>query len=286
MNLIKTRLGDTDKVFESLIARSSNLFQGSLKQKTFYLHIPKCGGISIRKAIKSCYLSLDILQDRYLTDLPSTAAFNAAQISANQTGYASDTTNDYEVLKFRENLLLYYMCQSQIKFISGHFTFSATAYQYFSDKFAFITVLRNPVERWISAYFYNRYKKQGHRKIDADITTYLKSEFGRSQGYEYVKFLGGINKEGDYTSKQAINRAKENLRKFSVVGCLEHKECFVDQFEERFGRKLNIGVAKPRNQQHIKPRSEITEEIREEIKEICSPDLDVYQYVITNFVKP
>lgn len=285
MNLIKTPLGNTDQVFESLIARSSNLFQGSLKQRTFFLHIPKCGGISIRKAIKSCYISLDVLQDKYLTDLPSTAAFNAAQISANQTCFSSDTTDDYQILKFRENLLLYFMCQNRTKYIAGHFTFSSKAHQYFFDKFAFVTVLRDPVKRWISAYFYNRYKKSGHRKIDTEISPYLKSDFAQSQGYEYVKFLGGVDELGDYTSEQAINRAKENLHKFSVVGCLEYQTDFVNQFEKYSGRRLSIRISNQSPKPEADQSSVITEEIREEIKAICRPDIEVYKYAIDNFVK-
>lgn len=285
INLIKPPFGDTDKVIESLIARSSNIFQGTLKQKTFFLHIPKCGGVSIRKAIKSCYVSFDILQDKYLTDLPSTAAFNAAQISAKQTCLSSDVTDDYQILKFRESLLLYFMCQSDTKYIAGHFTFSAIAYQSFFDKFAFVTILRNPVKRWISAYFYNRYKKLGHRKTDADIAAYLESSFAQSQGYEYVKFLGGVDEGGDYTSEQAINRAKENLHKFTVVGCLEYQNDFVHQFQDRFGRKLNIRVSNQSPRPETDQNTVVTEAVKEKIETICRPDIEVYRYAIDNFVE-
>jgi len=275
----------TVKTFDSLLARSHNLFRGRLKDNIFFLHIQKCGGSSINQAIKSCYQTLNITQDRYLSHLDSEAAFKAVQMSGGQTNLSAGTINDYPILQFRENLLLYYMSQQRIRYIAGHFSFSATAYQHFFEKYAFVTVLRDPVERWISAYFYNRYKKAGDRKLDADFTAYLDSELGRSRGYTCVKLLGGANPAGDYTSEQAITRAKDNLQKFTVVGCLEYQEDFVRQFEQQFGRKLKIRSTNQSPKSKAYRRSLITEEIEEKIREICKPDVEVYQYAVDNFVQ-
>jgi hypothetical protein len=278
-------LKDTDKALEQLVARSNNLVHGSLEENIFFLHIHKCGGTSIRQAIKSCYRVLDITKDRYLIDLDSEAAFYAAQKSVEQNDFSLDTRDDYLPLKFRENLLMYYMCQEKINYVAGHFSFSATAYQYFCDKYAFITILREPVARWISFYFYNLHKKGGPFKIDMKIEAFLESERGQRQGYEYVKFLGGADKLGKYTSEQAINLAKENLHKFSVVGCLEYQGNFVRQFEERFGRKLNIGISNLGPALNKERESIVTEEIKEKIRAICRPDIEIYQYALDNFVK-
>ena len=271
-------------LFKSLLKRASNLLHGCLEEDIFFLHIPKCGGSSISYAIGWHYLTLDIRKGRGFVSLDPAASSNVIRIT-NKTNYPYNTTDDHPVLKFRENLLLYFMSQKNTKYISGHFTFSEIAYREFGDQYAFVTILRDPVKRWISSYFYNRYKKADHIKIEADITTYLQSEFGRSQGYECVKFLGGADLAGDYTSKQAIDRAKKNLHKFDVVGCLEYQEIFLKQFEDRFGVRLKLEKRNlnPTSESHR--RSIITEEIEEKIRAICRPDCEIYQYVIDHFVK-
>ena len=121
--------------------------------------------------------------------------------------------------------------------------------------------------------------------MEDDIKTFLQSDFGKSQGYEYVKFIGGIDNNRDYTSKQAIDRAKENLSKFDIVGSLENQEIFFKQIKNRFGVTLNISKKNlnPKNRSFIE--SVITEEIKENIEKICKPDLEIYKYALDRFLR-
>ena len=248
-------------------------------------------GVSFKQALQACYRTLDgIKQHQIYHLLDSKASFNAFNQLTDKANFPWEQSladdNDYLELKFRESLLLYYMNQIHINYIGGHFSFSNAAYQYFSNQYSFVTVLRHPVDRWISLYFWRRYNKQGRRNIDTDITTHLQSELAYQQGCGYIKFLGGVNKDGDYASPQAISRAKENLHKFRVVGCLEYQENFLKQFEEQFGRKLKIKQLNKSPKSVTHKKAVITDEINAEIRELCKPDLEVYQYAIDNFVKP
>ena len=106
------------------------------------------------------------------------------------------TTKYYHVFKIREELLLYFMNQ-RFSCISGHVCFSERAYHNFHDTYKFVTILRDPVQRWISHYFYNAYKTHSNLgKIESDdIATFLESDRARSWGHHYVQMLGGLADE-------------------------------------------------------------------------------------------
>ena len=275
---------ERSKILDSLVSITDNLFHGSLQENIAFFHFFKCGGTSIAQAIKSCYLNLELSKNRHIFHLNGEAVRNSLQKMIEFYDFPSAKTNNYyiEHKKLKEYLLLYHMSQEHIKYIAGHFEFSEVVYQYFSDKYAFVTVLRDPVKRFISSYFYKRYKTG---KLDRDFKEHLKSENCLSGGFLYVKCLCGLESIEDYTSARAIAIAKENLHKFRIVGFLEYQEEFLNQFEEQFGRRLKIKVLNksPKPEAYIK--SIITQEIREKITEICKPDLEIYQYAVNNFVK-
>lgn len=258
------------------LKKIGRLLYRNLDKHIFFLHVPKCGGQSIVHGIKKYYPFANI---RILT-IPS---FNSVKVVYRLS--KPEANDHYYVYKFRENLLVYFMNQN-IPFISGHVSFDEVTYRHFHTIYNYITLLRDPVKRWISNYFYNRYKTQDdYCRTEEDITAFLHSEQAKSFGHEYVKIIGGLDETGDYTSKQAILRAKENLHKFEIVGCLECLGDFLKQFEECFGMKLNIPKRNenPKSQAYI--QSVITQDVEKEIVHLCQPDIEVYQYALDTFLK-
>lgn len=264
-----------------LLNRVSNTLKNRITENIFFLHIPKCGGVSIGQAIAATYLSLNLRNDSGIINLNAPVSRQVIEATEG-LHYPYDTDDDYPILNFREKLLLYFMAQSNSRYISGHFLFSNIAFQKYGEKFSFVTVLRDPVKRWISSYFYNIFKADDHMKMNDEIEARLESHFGISQGYQLVKFLGGANQAGDYTSMKAINQAKENLKRFEIVGFLENLGDFTKKLNDRFHVKLKIAKKNQNPAPSSIRKSVLTPELIERITEVCQPDIQVYKYAVEN----
>jgi len=276
-------------MFEKFKIKKKNKVYNPAPKKIVFLHIPKCGGTSIQKAIEKYYFNKN-RKEKQTIHLDNIASFKAGFILSEihkkemSNGILVD---DYYVLKLREYLLLFYLCQNS-GFINGHFPFSNSAYEYFHKDYVFITFIRDPVKRWISEYLYNRFKKSKYRKIDLEIDDYLKTKYSLAQGYQFVKFLGGASEDEDYTSSNAIERAKKNIHKIGIVGFLEDQEGFTDNFFKYFGKKLTIEHLNKNPLYLSESEKLITKEIMQRmqrIEAICRPDLEVYHYALENFSK-
>jgi len=272
-------------ILKKIYAGVHKKFQIPLRENIFFLHVPKCGGTSLDHSIRSSYGTRKVRNYANLEHLDPAAATKAAKIQDKNSSTYDVVYEDYFILKFRESLLLYFMSQNNLKFISGHFSFSDIAYNEFKNRYAFITILRDPIKRFISVYFFNRYKKKPHCKIEMDAPTFLSSEIGKAQGCTYVKMFGGIKRSGDYVSPEAIEHAKSNLDKFTIVGAIEYQDDFLRNFRERFGVSLQFDVKNKGPKPDSFKNSIITKEIEESIREISKPDLEIYDYVLNKYIK-
>ncbi|MGW8144262.1 MAG: hypothetical protein ACWGN2_07680 [Anaerolineales bacterium] len=117
-------------------------------------------------------------------------------------------------------------------------------------------------------------------KVNDSIEARLESHFGISQGYQLVKFLGGANSNGDYTSTKAITQAKTNLELFDIVGLLENLDDFTKKFNDLFHVRLKITKKNQNPASTQYQNSVITPELLEKITEVCQPDIQVYNYAL------
>jgi hypothetical protein len=265
--------------------RILNSVRGSLDKKIFFLHIPKCAGSSLTNAVVKNYISLNLREDSKIIRMQAEVVANARQILSDENSSEYSVADDCSV-RIPEYLLLYFMGLEKVKFITGHVPFSDMAYSKFHHQYSFITILRDPVSRWLSEYTFNKFKKSMHRKQTADmgIEEYINSKVGKEQGRQYVLFLGGRVNSKDYISKTAIERAINNLNKFSVIGCVENMQDFTDRYYQRFGMKLNI------ENKNVNPRPKeweeknFTDDIRRKVENICEADCEIY-YRMQQYLK-
>lgn len=238
-------------------------------RKIFLLHIPKCGGTSIDEAIGANYRKPYFSTNDPVFRLNSAASLKASQVAGLPLG-------DY-----REHLLTYQMSLNHLRYITGHFVFSPRVFQEFGTQWRFVTILRHPVSRWFSHYFFNRYKKSNHFKVQEDLETFINSDSGIRQGHFLVYYLTGQGVDSTFVSQRVVDQAVENLEKFALVGCLEHLDNFTRQFEKRFSLKLDIPLANTNPLSKSEQGYKITDDMRKRVEEICQPDLVLYNHALS-----
>ncbi len=197
-----------------------------MAKKIVYHHIPKCGGMSIAAGIGVSYFPLQVLRfggKRFPGHLNARAASGACEALG------------LDRYSFRRQLLEYYLLSDKSPYIFGHYPFSRSAYDRHKDEWAFVILFRDPVKRWYSEYFWNRYKDHDYAKTELDMEAYLESEQGKADTRSFLNFLVEAEDSAALASDVEVKQALENLACFDVLGTLEDLCQFKDSLKKRFG---------------------------------------------------
>ncbi len=247
----------------------SNYNQG---QTIVFLHIPKTAGTTLHLIIERQYNSRKIVTIH-------TPVENAAQISRIQKLTPTQ--------------------QQQVRVIKGH-TFWGW-HQLLPQSYVYFTLLRNPVERFISNYYF-LLKKEGHplgqKLLEEKVTIKDFVNWTGEDNYQTIKdfvnwtgednyqtrFLaknigeGNLDIKGSECTRETLERAKRNLREnFAVVGTVEEFDKTLLLLKKTFGWKNIFYKVKNKNKQ--RPSNNlISQKTLKLIKEKNKLDLELYNY--------
>lgn len=237
--------------------------------KIIFHHIPKCGGTSIVTGLILTYYPWRFLKYRR-KGFPAHLNSRAASVIAEQSG-----VNRYD---FRRQLLSYFIEKSDIPFVSGHYPFDATLHKQYEEEWNHITLLRDPVVRWYSEYFWNRYKNHDYQKTKMTIEEYIESDQGVMNARSFTNFLSHSDQHNVMPTAPEVQEAIENLGKMRVVGCLENLENFRNDMKLAFGRKPIIfkrNNSPAPAEQKILPDE--NSDIHKKVLELTAGDNEIYQ---------
>ncbi|WP_344841722.1 hypothetical protein [Celeribacter arenosi] len=232
------------------------------------MHMPKCGGTSVSEAM---YATVPITERLAVLDAVSTR--RAAALSYHDADDAvlchEDLARGEEVFGFREQVLLQHMAWDSFM-IHGHVLYSERAERHFGPRYAYVTLLRDPVERMIS----NLRMAQRAGLADADVDAYLDGPLARRHAQVYLRYLSGKQDLSETQIAAAVATAKSRLAQFDVIGFLDDLGSFKRRYRDVFGVRLRIPVlnAAPSS------ASGLSEDQRARMVQMTAPDRAIFDH--------
>jgi hypothetical protein len=231
-------------------------------KRVAFFHPPKCGGTSVRKWLASAL------------GRPAGLDPVAAEAAAHNLGVAAASE--------REAILAYFIERQDTRFICGHFAYSRRAFAGHEGAFDLITILRNPLSRVLSR-FYFAGGRPGHFPVEGQLTDWLETEHARAAARVFTTmFVGdiGLMKRIAYGADKAEVRAAamqavDNLRRFTIVGTLEQLDGFERAIRQRYDIRSRMGHARSNP---AYPRfAEQPAAVQERLRELCREDMMIYE---------
>ena len=230
----------------------------------FYCHVPKCAGVSLSRALRD--------------QLFAASAESCFRIDLRAARQAAETFS-FGMMEAREFLLAYNLSLKKNRYGSGHVFCRPRLIHRFAGEWSFVTILRNPVDRWISEYVYNKHKQSNWFKCTLDPESYLASRTAVISGRSYLRYFSSIpdNYEGDLN--EFIDEAVTNLMRFSVIGTLENLDRWAEFFRERFDCRLSVRHLNASPKPEVVSAFRGSESTMKRVRELCHADLQVYERI-------
>jgi hypothetical protein len=240
----------------------------SLDERIVFLHVPKCGGNSVRRALAELYgWPLPKSRRRWFHDAPRRSERAAALLGR-------------PVEDLRDDLLRYQLCDGHVRLVTGHFRWPDALRDQFPDV-SFVSLLREPVSHLLSVYYFQREERgqAAHKRETADLPQFLESDRARRAGAMYVRLFGAPAGADQMLAPDVLQRARQRLASVEVLGVLEDLPAFAQAFERRFGRRLRIPHLNAGRLRPAREREDVTDELRARMAEVVRPNQELYDFV-------
>lgn len=235
---------------------ASGLFSNpTVAETVLFVHIPKTAGSTVQDAL--------------------TRTFGRRGIF-----FASPNT-DRAMARFGE---LTPSQQRGIRLIVGHMP--VQMHKLVKGPFSYITVLRHPVDRLVSHYYYVR-SNRGHylhetvHRQRLSLEDYCLSDLSIEFDNDQVRLISGQRHEVpiNAVNETHLRSAIDNIeRMFGVVGVQDDLGRFFSDLETRYGVRIRRGPAK--NVTRDRPKlTEVPDDVRQRILARSKWDMALYEYV-------
>ncbi len=234
--------------------------------RIFFCHVPKCAGVSLSQAVFAAVYP---------------AAFRAARLGAHidlRGSAAAAELLGIDQMTAREVQLVTQLNDPLTVFTTGHCAVRPALAAAHCGRWHFVTILRDPVERFLSEYVYNRYKASDWKREDATFEAYLDSENAAWNAVTYARYFSGRATPQAVAADPdgAVRDALANLARFSVLGTVEDMPAWQAAFAARFGRRPRVA------RRNESPNRDAVAEIRADgaamarVRALCAVDRAIH----------
>jgi len=208
-------------------------------KQIYHVHIPKCAGDSLVAAIRAQL-------EPHNCHIPDAVAL---YLAARQSRHCrnEDEFETHQLLQKQLHLL--YLMNQGWSFLTGHLPYSPLAQRHFGERYAVVTLLREPLERLISHVVYLIFAQPRTcvedyetGKVDpaAEVERILFEGIGPWMASNLSLYLGGLDANGAVDLEGRVDNAIAALDGCALVGFTHQLERFGAEFGERFGAPLAI----------------------------------------------
>ena len=231
------------------------------KRKLIFVHVPKTGGSTLHGIINRNYKKSSI--------------FNVKN---------NDGAQKLDLLSEKE--------RQKIRVFAGHCAFGHHVRFSDPENFSYVTILRHPVSRLISNYYFILWLKERHYayKILTDnkmtLKEYVSSGLVRNTENLMVRMLSdNLEVPHGGCTREMLELAKENLdRYFSVVGVNVLYDESILFMKEKYGWKYPFYAKANVSSHGVKPK-DLDNETLETIEKFNALDIELYTYAKDNMEK-
>lgn len=226
------------------------------RQRVMFIHVPKSGGTSLSHALRVRY---------------PLSYFKLSEEAASET--RGDMTLG-QWMRYKQSIVAYNAAVGA-HFIQGHIPVDRNFLDTSAAKYKLITLLRHPIDRVVSHYFFDRRL----RAMSPD--EFLDSPRGHVETHVLAHFFGELDWDTP-ADPAAANRAIAALERFAVVGILSKPEAFHREIKSKIGLGLtlprrNIGAERAGTE---RTGGSLSPEIMARIQEMCAEDMRVYEHFV------
>lgn len=245
----------------------------SARRGLVFIHVPKCGGTSVERALRKRFR----LGRRLIGPEETFAAASTMRDSGDTEEERHETL--MRASELRRDLLHLHLAEGAT-LVTGHAPLGPRTLGAFGPTHDFVTVMRGPAERMRSHVSFNRSHAAGHGRSDLTVTRFLETDRARVLGALYVKYFSGLPMNADFTNQAAIDAARTNVDRLALVGFTDEMAVFANKLAALTGAHLRIG--------HKNKGGPVSDAVLpggagERIEALCAPDIAVYAHARERF---